>query len=268
MPYLPKSKYKLSQTSGKEFMYAHSLKEYAGSYIILSDGNLFAGNSANNIKTTDLIIPLKLPKSDNTYIVMEDYKTGQSVDYFNLLNKSTFKQQDNYEPIMSTKPSPTEKDYIKGYFNRYIVKRRNSYNHYYEVDKKTHKSINNEEGKYDDYLHTSKKIKWNLSDNSGKINNLEIRKIVRNTNFKGLKSFFKNLSEYQLPNEILNPKITPENINAPKMKLPLNNRKSVVEAQQGAIDIIKEKSRKKYNKSSGNGGSSTSTSSGGGGGGY
>ena len=84
-----------------------------------------------------------------------------------------------YEPIMSTKPSPTEKDYIKGYFNRYIVKRRNSYNHYYEVDKKTHKSINNKEGKYDDYLHTSKKIKWNLSDNSGKINNLEIRKYLK-----------------------------------------------------------------------------------------
>jgi hypothetical protein len=33
--YLPKSKYKLSQTSGREFMYAQSQKEYTGPYIIL-----------------------------------------------------------------------------------------------------------------------------------------------------------------------------------------------------------------------------------------
>jgi hypothetical protein len=266
MPYLPKSKYKLSQTSGREFMYAQSQKEYTGPYIILSDGNLFAGNNANKIKASDIIIPLQKSKKDDTYIVMEEDKIGKSVDYFNTLNKNIFKQQDDYKPIMSTKPSPTKEDYIKGYFYRYIVKRRNSDNHYYEVNKETHESIKNEEGKYDDYLHISKKIKWSLSDNSGKNNNLEIRKIVRTTKFKRLKSFFKDLEEYHLSNEILNPKTTPENINAPKMKLPLNSRKTVVEAQQGAIDIIKEKSRKRYNKSSGNGNSSTSSSSGGRGG--
>lgn len=267
MPYIPKSKYKLSSTSGDEFMYAQSLKKYTGPYIILSDGNLFAGNNANKIKASDIIIPLQKSKKDNTYIVMEEDKIGKSVDYFNRLNEGIFKKQDNYEPIITTKPSPTKEDYIKGYFYRYIVKRRNSNVHYYEVNKKTHESIKNEEGKYDDYLHISKKIKWSLSDNSGKNNNLEIRKIIRNTSFKKLKNFFNNLEEYQLPSELLNQTTTPSNINTPKPKLPLNNRKSVVKAQQDAIDIIKEKSRKKYNKSSGNGGSST-FSSGGGGGGY
>ena len=80
---------------------------------------------------------------------------------------------------------------------------------------------------------------------------------------------FTNLEEYQLSSEVLNPIITPSNVNAPKPKLPLNNRKTVVEAQKGAIDLIKEKARKKYNKSSGNGSSPNITpSSGGGGGGY
>lgn len=267
MPYIPKSKYKLSSTSGDEFMYAQSLKKYTGPYMILSDGSLFAGNNSNNVKASSLLIPLKESKNDNTYIVMDESKIGKSVDYFNRLNEGIFKKQDNYEPIITTKPSPTKEDYIKGFFYRYIVKRRNSNVHYYEVDKETYKSITKEEGRYDDSLHISQKIKWNLFEGSGKTNKLEIRKIIRNTSFKKLKNFFNNLEEYQLPSELLNPIITPENINTPKPKLPLNNRKSVVKAQQGAIDIIKEKSRKKYNKSSGNGGSSTS-SSGGGGGGY
>ena len=268
MPYLPKSKYKLSQTSGGEFIYLISKKGYTGTYIILSDGTLFAGSNINKVTSTDIIIPVEKQKKDNTYIVMEPYKVGQSVDYFNKLNKTIFNKQDKYEPIISTKPSPTEKDYIRGYFYRYIAKRRNSDIIYYEINKKTYNSINKGEEKYDDYLHIVKKIKWSLSSDSGKINMLTLRKITRTTSCKKLNSFFKDLEEYKLNDEILNPKITPENINTPKPKLPLQKRKKIIEAQQGAIDIIKEKSRKKYNKLSGNGGSSTSTSTGGGGGGY
>jgi len=269
MAYLPKSKYKISSTSGGELMYAQSLKEYTGPYMVLSDGVLFAGNNPNNIKASSLLIPLKESKNDNTYIVMDESKIGMSVDYFNRLNEGIFKKQDNYEPIITTKPSPTKEDYIRGFFYRYIVKRRNSDSHYYEVDKETHKSITKEEGRYDDNLHRSVKMKWNLFEGSGKANKLEIRKIVRNTSFKRLRRFFTDLEEYQLSSEVLNPIITPNNVNTPKPKLPLNNRKTVVEAQKGAIDLIKEKSRKKYNKSSGNGSSPNITpSSGGGGGGY
>ena len=249
-------------------MYLISKKEYTGTYIILSSGTLFAGSNINIVTSKDLIIPIEKPKSDNTYIVMEDYKIGQSVDYFNTLNKMVFNKQDKYIPIISTKPSPTEKDYIIGYFYRYIAKRRNSDIIYYEIDKKTYDSIYNREEKYDDHLHIVQKIKWSLSSNSGNVNNLTLRKIIRTTSCKRLNNFFKDLEEYKLADEILNPKISPENINAPKPKLPLQRRKSVMKAQEDAIDIIKEKSRKKYNKSSGNGGSSTSTSSGGGGGGY
>lgn len=263
--YLPKSKYSIKQASKGKFIYLVSKKDFEGEYILLSNGTMFAGNQTLNIKGDTRIIPRLKGKKDNTYILHNDLN---NVYFNNLLNsKKISKDQDNLNPLINSKPPPLEKDYVKGYFYRYFAKRRNSDNHYYEVNKKTHESIKNEEGKYDDYLHISKKIKWSLSDNSGKNNNLEIRKIVKTTKFKRLKSFFKDLEEYHLSNEILNPKITPENINAPKMKLPLNNRKTVVEAQQGAIDIIKEKSRKRYNKSSGNGNSSTS-SSGGGGGGY
>ena len=160
MPYIPKSKYKVSTTSGGEFMYAQSRKEYTGLYMILSNNLLLAGSSPNDIKASSLLIPLEETKKDNTYLIMEVNEKGGSVDYFNVLNEGVFKKHDSYEPIITTKPSPTKEDYVKGFFYRYIVKRRNSDSHYYEVGKETHKSITNEEGRYDDYLHKSIKMKW------------------------------------------------------------------------------------------------------------
>lgn len=261
--YLPKSKYSIKQASKGKFIYQISKKAFEGEYILLSDGDMFAGNQTFNIKSDTKIIPIIKEKKDNTYILHNE----RNNNYFNSLlkTKEISKYQDNLTPLINTKPTPLEKDYIKGYFNRYFVKRRNSLIHYYEIDKKTYNSINTKEKKYDYNLYSVTKIKWDLTDDSGKNNKTTIKKL--RGPFPKLKNLFNNPLEYHLSNEILNPIITPENINTPKPKLPLNNRKSVVKAQQGAIDIIKEKSRKKYNKSSGNGGSSTS-SSGGGGGGY
>lgn len=260
--YLPKSKYSIKQASKGKFIYLVSKKAFEGEYILLSDGTTFAGNQTLNIKGDTQIIPITKEKKDNTYILHNE----RNNNYFNNLplTKTISKFQDNLTPLINTKPIPSEKDYIKGYFYRYFAKRKNSLIHYYEINKKIYNSINTKEKKYDYNLYSVKKIKWDLTDDSGKNNNTTLRKL--RGPFPKLKYLFNNTLEYHLSNEILNPKTTPENINAPKMKLPLNNLKSVVEAQQGAIDIIKERSRKKYNKSSGNGGSSTSSSSGGRGG--
>ncbi len=232
-------------------MYSQTRKEYTGPYIILSDGVLFAGNDINKVTARDIIIPIQEDKKDNTYVIMDESKIGGSVPLYSLLNPNRFKEQDNYQPIVTTKPTPTKEDYIKGFFYRYVAKRRNSEVHYYEIDKDTYNSIFNEEKKYDDSLHVVKKIKWDLTEKSGKTNNMAIRKIAKTTSLKKLGSFFDNFQEYQLPTELLKPQISPENINSPKLKLPTQTgRNKVIEAQKEAIDLIKERARKKYNKAS------------------
>ncbi len=273
MPYLPKSKYSISETSGGEFIIQASKQDYTGPYIISSDGTLFAGNNINTVTANDILVPKQKPKKDNTYIIFNVKQTFSqgSVDYYNRKREDIFQKQDKFEPIISTKPSPTEKDYLNGYFFRYIAKRRNTLDIYYEIDKETYNSIRGKSGKYDHNVHQVQKMKWDLSDNSKNTNSSTIRKIQKNTQFKKLNSFFPNLREYQLSDDILRPKMSPDNINVPKPKLPLQSRKKVEEAQKGAINLIKEKARKRYNKSSGNGGSTstpTSTPSSGGGGGY
>lgn len=273
MPYLPKSKYSIAETSGGEFMFEFNQKEYVGPYIISSDGTFFAGNNINTVKTRDIIVPKQRPKKDNTYIIFDSKQTFSqgSVDRYNIKREDIFQKQDKFEPIISTKPTPTKEDYLKGHFYRYVVKRRNTTNIYYEINKEIYDSIKGKEGRYDHNIHQAVKIKWDLSDNSKNTNGSTIRKIQKNTTFKKLFVFFPNHREYQLSDDILRPKMSPSNINAPKPKLPLQSRRKVTEAQKGAIDLIKEKARKKYNKSSGGTGnmsSPTSTPSGGGGGGY
>ena len=271
--YLPKSKYSLKQASKGKFIYEYTGKDFEGQYLHLSDGTMFAGNQIHQISNEDRIIPKIKEKKDNTYILGNE----KDARYYNFTKKGKklSKKQDKLEPIYPSKPSPTSEDYVKGFFYRYFIKRKNSTTLYYEVSKEIHEDIKNKGGKYDYVLFYTEKIRWDLTDDARKNNRITIRNLIRQnakSNFRYLKFLFSNYEEYQLPNDVLRPKNDPENINAPKPKLPLQTRRNkVMEAQKGAIDIIKEKARKKYNKSSGGMSSTTtptSTPSGGGGGGY
>ena len=72
--YLPKSKYSIKQASKGKFIYQVSKKAFEGEYILLSDGNMFAGNQTHNIKVSSKIIPITKEKKDNTYILHKDGK--------------------------------------------------------------------------------------------------------------------------------------------------------------------------------------------------
>ncbi len=275
--YLPKSKYSLKQASKGKFVYAYTGKPFEGTYLHLSDGNMFAGNQIHQISNEDRIIPKIQEKKDNTYILNKEPDSR----YYNFTKKGkkVSKEQDKLEPIYPTKPTPTSEDYVKGFFYRYFAKRKNSTTIYYEINKEIHEDLKSKGGKYDYVLFLSEKIRWDLTDDARKNNRSTIRNLIKKntkSNYRYLTKLFFDYEEYQLRNDVLRPKNDPKNINAPKPKLSLQIRRNkVIEAQRGAIDIIKEKARKKYNKSSGGMGSTTtptstptSTPSGGGGGGY
>jgi len=247
--YLPKSQYKLKQASKGKFIYEVSGKNFlGGDYLHLSDDTMFATNTLHKATMKNKIIPKIPEKKDNTYRLQ--YETNER--YYNSLSKGTkiFKKQDELESIYSTKPAPTPKDYLRGYFYRYFTKRKNSPTQYYEIDEKIFKSLNKEEGKYDHNLYHPQKIKWDLSDFARKNNSITIKRLksskgVGNYPYSQIQLLFGDMEEYKLSNEVLNQTTTPENVNTPKPKLPLQRRKKVKEAQEGAIDLIKEKTRKR-----------------------
>tara|TARA_R100001015_G_C4614908_1_gene170833 strand:+ start:611 stop:1567 length:957 start_codon:yes stop_codon:yes gene_type:complete len=261
--YLPKSKYSVREASAGFFVYEFTKKPFeGGSYIQMSDGTFFAGESIHKISIHDKIIPSNEIKKSNTY-EMDKSSTSAEFNFLTSTGKKYNKQQKKLEPIYPTKPSPTSEDYVKGYFYRYFAKRKNSATEYYEINEDIHKDLKSEGGKYDYNLYVTEKLRWDLTDSARKSNRTVIRKIKYkgSTNqyvsgkggFQYLSSIFPNLEEYKLPDEVLRPKSYAENLNAPKPKLPIQKSHKVVEAQKGALDIIKEKSRKKYNKRDGQG---------------
>lgn len=238
--YAPKSKYKVDISGGNEFMYAFTREDFQGTYITLSNGKMYAGSKLPGANTISIeIIPKIKINNPETYIVRN--KSSYNFRYGELKPK-ILKEQDNFHPIVSTKPCPTEKDYEKGYFYRYFVKRKNSPTQYYEVDEETFKVISNGGKKYDSGLYGASKIRWDLLDGSALYNRNALRRLKRKLGFRHLNMLFSNPGEYHIPSEALNPN---NDLESPYSKgIPETNPKAK-KIQKNLIADLKDRSKRK-----------------------
>ena len=189
MSYLPKSKISILEASrSDEFATLSSNKPYVGPYIETSDGKYFAGNNIIN-RGEELI--LSQGKLSNF---------GNSKDFinYNKIKKSPYNFLIKTKPIPSSKNIPTEKDYKRGYYNRYFSSRVNHQFGYQEISLKTYKSINSESEKYDHFLYDVGLIKWALSRNVHQINQSNLTTLERT--FPFISNLFSILNEFHRPN--------------------------------------------------------------------
>ena len=274
--YAPKSKYKVDISGGNEFQYKSSGEDFQGTYILLSSGKMYAGSKLPGAGiTSQQIIPKKKKKKPKTYIIKD--KSTYNNRYSELKPKIN-KEQDEFHPIISTKPCPTEKDYEKGFFYRYFVKRKNSHTQYYEVDEETYKEISTGGSKHDAIIYGAKRLRWELLDGNALVNRNMLRREKRKNGFRFIDNLFSNPGEYHIPSEALNPA---DDLESSYGKGIPESNPIVKKIQKNLIAELKDRSkRKKENKRieqykslsskkpfTGGGGSSGG-SSGGGGGGY
>lgn len=213
MPYLPKSQYKYKTAAPNEFVYKKDKTPFLGTYFELSDGTYKEGRSFDKLGKE--IVPKTTPKKDNTYKINKELGElsiqNSNVNQYNALKQDIFQDHDNFEPIVFTKPIPTEKDYKQGSFIRYFCLRANTLNDYKEINKKTYESIKNEEKKYDDKLHYVGQIEWSLLEEyANKANSTSIRKTKKS--FPNVNILFPDLKEYSMPDSLLRPKTQLEKI--------------------------------------------------------
>ena len=188
MAYLPKSKINTKEAQGEDgFVTISSNKSYTGPYIETSDGKYFAGNSTIN-RGEELILP---QSTSPNFGKGKDFKTYLDI------RPSPYKFLNKTKPIPSSKNIPTEKDYERGYYNRYFSSRVNQQFGYKEIDYKIYKSINSEEGKYDHHLHDVGLIKWAIKGNVYKINQLQLKRLERT--FTYISHLFPILNEFHRP---------------------------------------------------------------------
>ena len=194
MAYTPKSKISFKSTSGGELIAKVTKKLYIGDYIEFSNGKLYAGKNSSKLEIE--LIPF-IEKTNNRMGT-----TYNALRYSNL-KAPTKKSLSNYKQIPSSKPLPTEKDYERKHFARYIAKRVNQQFGFIEIDNKTYNSILGDKKEYDSNLYRVGMLIWSLKENPQQTNNLQLQTLEEK--FPYISYLFPNLSEYK--KNIQNPKI-------------------------------------------------------------
>ena len=195
--YIPKSKVSILETTGNEFVIASTNQPYKGKYMELSNGTFFAGNNPQKpgeelIKRQELSISFGVSKNNSVY---------------RKLKRPIHDRLSKKSVIPVNKPQPTNKDYERGYFTRYFCRRINDQYNYFEIDKKTHTSLNSKTENYDYNLYIVGQIKWTLLETPiygiknrsinpvSKINKTSVELLLETFPFLDL--FFRIVTEYE-----------------------------------------------------------------------
>ena len=204
--YKPGSKYKVQSTLGGEYCFIDDGREYIGEYIEMSDGTFFAGNEISKLGFELIKLEDKPNRKGKTI----------SANRYNILKESYFEFISRTKTITSTKNFPTKTDYIRGFYERYFVKRKNEPLNYKEIDKATYDSLKNKKTEYDWHLHDCGKIIWVLGGEANRANAKSIE--IAERTFKGLGIIFPNTEEFYLPRSVTDP--NPQTVAVAKDKEP------------------------------------------------
>ena len=171
MKYYPKSQIKTGlSTKGQEFILALSKQSYTGKYWGTSDGKFYTGENPDskniqeiipivNINPTNLLpVNINPTNIEETSTINSYYIYDQG--YFNAKNLSS----NVIAPSISKSyvPVPSQEDYIKGYIDRYFIKKTNeikyieiSYQDYLKYIKKSPEILSE--------LYNPLSLKWYIS---------------------------------------------------------------------------------------------------------
>ena len=113
MAYFPKSKINIKETTGDEFIYSSTRKPYIGPYIEFSDGSYYAGKNPRKLGEK-IERPEEIPST-----------FGNSKDFFkhSIIKSNIYNKLKKHKLIPTSKNKPTEKDYERGNYKRYLAKR-------------------------------------------------------------------------------------------------------------------------------------------------
>jgi len=193
-------------TNGDKFVNPTTKKPYVGYYYETFDGKFKTGKNPMEGPSTPLepvsaaTANPQIPKSDNnnTYSLLSKSRAGLSNSVI-----GTLKEPQPYFP------KPTPQDYNRGYFTRYVAKKRNSPNSIFlEIDQPTYNDLLYKGGVYNYPMWSVTSIFWQITgplrDNkenkdfprAGIINTNE--RILKNKakNFPSIEKFFSNLTQF------------------------------------------------------------------------
>ena len=197
MAYLPKSQISVKNTPGGFLKYKKDNKPFSGVYILTSTGKYYEGSS-------NVDLGFELIIDDKRTVEAAEKRNGDSLSVrkHRLIKENIRDFLSNVKQIPFEKPTPTDKNYKKGYFKRYFCKRIND-EHYLEISKDTFEALLKKTPKmYDFNLYEPGSILWHLKGNVHKLNTINLQKLQRD-GFKNIIYLFPLLNEYQSPDNTI-----------------------------------------------------------------
>lgn len=190
MAYIPKNKYEVLYTNGKEYRLLTSPQEYVGKYLKLANGKYFAGEDPQNI--IGELIPLTVNYGNNIV-------NHPNNKLYSKLQPQIVGKIGKYQSIPFETPLPTPLDYNRGSFKRYFTIQLNTFE-IKEISKETYKTFKS--GKYDNTLYDVMVINWSLKENNAEINTKNLRYLE--SKVPGLSKLFPDKGQYGLQNGVIN----------------------------------------------------------------
>lgn len=181
MAFIPKNRYELLYTNGKELYNPKTKKEYTGDYI-KTGNNYYAGRSISNLGD-------KLQKIDQSGGNLSRKLDAQ---VYHVLNPRRYKKALRRTPPPSTVVFPGQDDYDRGYFTRFFCKRKNSISGFYEISEDSFIKLGAKQ--FDSVLYLGGSIPWSLTDS--KVNNENVLRTERT--FSNIRFFFNDPTQFIL----------------------------------------------------------------------
>ena len=199
MSYTSKSEYKKLEASlASGFISRGSGVAYMGPYVQLSNGKTYAG-----IHPEQNLGEIFIPRPPSSKL-----STKKQCRIYGALKEDTKNYLEGVQTITPTKNIPTEKDYERGFYNRYFVKRKNSSTDYKEVDQKIYTQIIQGSGATDHYLHEASYIKWAIIGNVFKINSKILK--LKKQYYPHIDILFPLINEFHRPDLVIQEDLTTE----------------------------------------------------------
>ena len=157
---------------------------------------------------------------DGTVMTLGDYSPTQSKNLIPYIDKTTQPESRLYDSIAKDTskykapvyryPIPTQEDYKKGFYTRYIIQRRNNLQEIIEIDATQYSTLNTPDTGIDGNLYKGIEINWKLT---GAKNDSDTEKGVVDTNkrlvelkdydMKGLKQYLTDYVEFTIYSKLV-----------------------------------------------------------------
>lgn len=181
MAFIPKNRYEILYTNGKELYNPKTKTEYKGDYI-KTGNNYYAGRSVGNLGD-------RLQKIDQG---SGNLSRKFDAQIYHALRPKRYKKALNRKEPPSTIVFPGQDDYTKGYYTRFFCRRKNSKSGFYEINEESFSQLNS--GRLDNILYLGGRIVWSLTDS--KVNTESVLRLE--STYPGIRFFFNDASQFIL----------------------------------------------------------------------